>query len=114
MRLPEACGGPFHTLPPSSGTLPVPYFLSLRDEPGQPGQVVGGAAGDEHQSTFSSPRSLRWRSGRSASATDDFLDQPPEAQADGIPGLARRRRSRLLRRLFSFFVTCGVTLSSRP
>jgi hypothetical protein len=47
MRLPEACGGPFHTLPPSSGTLPVPYFLSLRDEPGQPGQVVGGAAEDE-------------------------------------------------------------------
>jgi hypothetical protein len=31
----------------SAALLPEAYLLSLRDEPGQPDQVVGGAAEDE-------------------------------------------------------------------
>ena len=67
-----------------------------------------------NQSTFSSPRNLTCRKGPVCfNHAKALFDQPAAAQADGVAGWRVVLRSRLLLRVLSFLVTCGVTFSSR-
>jgi hypothetical protein len=66
------------------------------------------------QSTFSRPRNLTCRSGPVCfSQPKPFSTSHLRLRLMAYPGCRVVRRSRLLRRPFSFFVTCGVTFSSR-
>ena len=59
MRVLEACEGPFWPFVPSSGTLlPEAFRLALRDQPGQPHQVVRRATEDEQPIHFGQPAQL--------------------------------------------------------
>ena len=116
MGLREACGGPF--IP--SRRLHAHCFLCLifcRCAMSLCGRVKLWAAElkTNRGSTFSSPRSLSWRSGPVCfSQPKTFSTSHLRLRLIAYPGWRVVRRSRLRRRPFSFFVTCGVTFSSRP
>src|SRR5579884_2533587 len=97
-----------------SGTLLPEHFRRLRHQSRQPDQVVRRATEDEQPVHFlqAAQLDLAQRAGL-LQPSESLFDQPSPAKADALAGLARVLRSRLLARPLSFFVTCGVTFSSR-